>query len=243
MQRYLLLGSVVVILLATASTFWSARRSEDLPPELEDVLQLRNLPPNRWVKYFESRPGAWSRQGHAGMAFDTRRGSLLIFGSDTHGVDWDNAVHEFQPRLKRWETHYTAVGPESYRVDEVGRPVAGSRRTIVRLRDMRWRCGQPGTGTVAVIFSRLSKPLSRRRCRPLASSNQYRWRLSARAGRRRLVRKYAVERAPVTLVDQDLRMRVPATDNRACHSGHWECMLRARTVSFRGGHALATHPA
>jgi hypothetical protein len=126
MRRYLLLGSVVVILLAAAVTFWSARKSQDLPPELENALQLRNLPPNRWVRYFESRPGSWSRQGHAGMAFDTRRGSLLIFGSDTHGTDWDNAVHEFQPRLKRWETHYAAVGPESYRVDEVGRPIAGT---------------------------------------------------------------------------------------------------------------------
>ena len=126
MRRYLLLGSAVVILLAAAATFWSARRSRDLAPELENALQLRNLPPNRWVKYFESRPGTWSRQGHAGMAFDTRRGSLLIFGSDAHGEDWDNAVHEFQPRLKRWETHYAAVGPESYRVDEGGRPVAGT---------------------------------------------------------------------------------------------------------------------
>lgn len=126
MRRYLLLGSAVVILLAAGAIFWSAKRAQDLPPELENALQLRNLPPNRWVKYFESRPGTWSRQGHAGMAFDTRRGSLLIFGSNTHGEDWDNAVHEFQPRLKRWETHYAPVGPESYRVDEAGRPIAGA---------------------------------------------------------------------------------------------------------------------
>jgi hypothetical protein len=101
-----------------------------LTSEIENALQLRNLPPNRWVKYFESRPGIWSRQGHSGMAFDTRRGSLLIFGSDTHGADWDNAVHEFQPRLKRWETHYAAVGPETYRVDEAGRPIAGTKALL-----------------------------------------------------------------------------------------------------------------
>ena len=94
--------------------------------KIENTLELRELPPNRWVKYYESKPGTWHRQGHAGMAFDTRRGSLLIFGSDTHGEDWDNAVHEFQPRLKRWVTHYAAVGPESYRVDADGRPVAGA---------------------------------------------------------------------------------------------------------------------
>jgi hypothetical protein len=130
MRRYFLLGSAVVILLAATATFWFVRRSPDLPSELENALQLRNLPPNRWVKYFESRPGTWSRQGHAGMAFDTRRGSLLIFGSNTHGEDWDNAVHEFQPRLKRWVTHYAAVGPESYRVDEAGRPIAGTNALL-----------------------------------------------------------------------------------------------------------------
>lgn len=64
------------------------------------------------------------------MAFDTRRGSLLVFGSDTHGEEWDNAVHEFQPRQKRWETHYAAVGPESYRVDEEGRPIAGTKTIL-----------------------------------------------------------------------------------------------------------------
>jgi hypothetical protein len=126
LRRYLLLGSAAVVLLAAAATFWSVRGSQDLPSELENALQLRNLPPNQWVKYFESRPGTWSRQGHAGMAFDTRRGSLLIFGSDTHGEDWDNAVHEFQPRLKRWVTHYAPAGQETYRVDSAGRPVAGA---------------------------------------------------------------------------------------------------------------------
>ena len=119
--------------VATAAYVWLNERSEALPPELENTLQLRDLPANRWVKYHEERPGNWSRQGHAGMAFDSRRGSLLIFGSDTHGEDWergenwDNSVHEFQPRLKRWETHYAETGPETYRVDEAGRPIAGAQ--------------------------------------------------------------------------------------------------------------------
>ena len=126
MGRYLLLGLALAVILATAAAIWWANRSRDPPPEIESALQLRNLPPNRWVKYYESKPGTWHRQGHAGMAFDTRRGSLLVFGSDTHGEDWDNAVHEFQPRLKRWVTHYAAVGPESYRADEAGRPIAGT---------------------------------------------------------------------------------------------------------------------
>ena len=124
-RRFLITAAAAVALAAAVAAAWLSRPSDDLPPEVENALQLRNLPANRWVKYHEERPGGWRRQGHAGMAFDSRRGSLLIFGSDTHGEDWDNAVHEFQPGPKRWETHYAAAGPETYRADEAGRPVAG----------------------------------------------------------------------------------------------------------------------
>ena len=124
-RRRLVIGSTVALLLGVVAVQWSTRRSEDPPAEVENLLELRNLPANRWVMYHEERPGIWSRQGHAGMAFDSRRGSLLIFGSDTHGENWDNAVHEFRPSLKRWDTHYAATGPETYRADEAGRPVAG----------------------------------------------------------------------------------------------------------------------
>lgn len=105
---------------------WRGGGHGRLPPEIEQSLQLHNLSPNRWLKFHEERPGDWSRQGHAGMAFDTKRGTLLIFGSDTHGEDWDNAVHEFDPRRKRWETHRPSAGPETYRVDAYGAPVAGT---------------------------------------------------------------------------------------------------------------------
>jgi len=112
--------------LGAGVVLWQSWRSKELPSEVENLLALRNLPANRWVKYHEERPAGWRRQGHAGMAFDSRRGSLLIFGSDTHGEDWDNAVHEFAPRLKRWQTHDAPSPPETYRADEAGRPVAGA---------------------------------------------------------------------------------------------------------------------
>ena len=112
---------------AGAGYYW-IERTEAFPDEVENALTLRNLPPNRWVKYHEERPGAWSRQGHAGIAFDTRRGSLLIFGSDTHGENWDNSVHEFQPLRRRWETHYPEADPATYRADETGRAIAGTDR-------------------------------------------------------------------------------------------------------------------
>jgi hypothetical protein len=126
MKRTILIGSAAVLLLGIGAAFWLTHDAGDLPPELENTLQLRDLPANRWVKYHEKKPGTWHRQGHAGMAFDSKRGTLLIFGSDTHGEDWDNAVHEFNPRLKRWTTHYSPADPETYRADEAGRPVAGT---------------------------------------------------------------------------------------------------------------------
>jgi hypothetical protein len=107
--------------------YWYIRGTGgDLPAEVENSLQLRSLPPNRWIKYHEERPRGWSRQGHAGIAFDSKRGTLLIFGSDTHGENWDNSVHEFDPRRKRWQTHQPPADAKTYRTDAAGAPVAGA---------------------------------------------------------------------------------------------------------------------
>jgi hypothetical protein len=125
----LVAGLAVAAALATAAYFWREPR-DALPTELENALFLRNLPANRWVRYHAESPGAWHRQGHAGIAFDSRRGSLLVFGSDDHGEDWDNAVHEFHPLRRRWETHYAAADPDTYRADAEGRAVAGAREPV-----------------------------------------------------------------------------------------------------------------
>ncbi len=124
-RRHLVIGSAAALAAGGSAWYWTTRRGDDSLAAVDNLLELRNLPANRWVRYHEEKPGHWSRQGHAGMAFDPRRGSLLIFGSDTHGQDWDNAVHEFSPALRRWETHQPAADPKTYRVDADGRPVAG----------------------------------------------------------------------------------------------------------------------
>lgn len=111
---------------AAVAAYVAVSPADDLPDELANALYLRSLPANRWVKYHEETPRTWSRQSHAGLAFDTRRGSLLVFGSDTHGENWDNSVHEFHPLRRRWETHYPQAGPETYRGDDKGRPVSGT---------------------------------------------------------------------------------------------------------------------
>lgn len=97
----------------------------DIDDQLENALFLSNLPANRWVKYQELQTNDWWRKGHAGLAYDLTRGSLLVFGSDTHGEDWDNVVHEFIPLQRKWLHHGVNSPSGTYRVDTDGKPIAG----------------------------------------------------------------------------------------------------------------------
>lgn len=50
-----------------------------------------SLPSNQWVKLHEQKPDDathFRRQAHGGSCFDSKRGRLILFGSDTHGRDW-----------------------------------------------------------------------------------------------------------------------------------------------------------
>lgn len=92
--------------------------------------RLLSLKPNTWILLSQPPQANWRRQGHAGIAYDSRRGRLLIFGSNTHGLNWDNEVHEFDPVTGRWETHYPRAPKESYRADAAGRAIAGTDRLL-----------------------------------------------------------------------------------------------------------------
>lgn len=87
--------------------------------------RLLNLTPNRWVVIDRAWGTKWRRQAHAGIAYDSQRGRLYVFGSNTHGGNWDDSVHEFDPVTERWTTHYPSAAKESYRADAEGRAVAG----------------------------------------------------------------------------------------------------------------------
>jgi hypothetical protein len=86
---------------------------------------LDDIPANTWVKLHQPWAADWRRQGHAGAAYDSRRGRLMIFGSDTHGTNWDNRVHIFDPDHRLWESPYLESPPDSYAADRQGRAVAG----------------------------------------------------------------------------------------------------------------------
>ena len=120
-----LLSAVVVlaVILIVNTSSDSTGPGEDVPARLEGALP--EIPPNQWVEIGVPYSITWHRQRHAGAVYDTRRKKYFAFGSDTHGEDWDNSVHEFDPLILRWSEHYPPDRRRSYRVDEAGRPVAG----------------------------------------------------------------------------------------------------------------------
>lgn len=90
---------------------------------------LPELPPNRWIKIGRTFTASWHRQKHAGAAYDTHRNKYFVFGSDTHGENWDNSIHEFDPLILRWLDHYPSDRRRSYQVDGEGHPVAGNDKS------------------------------------------------------------------------------------------------------------------
>ena len=89
---------------------------------------LLKLPAGRWVKIHEQRAGdevTFKRQAHAGSAFDSRRGRIILFGSDTHGKDWSNSPLFFGVASMTWSRLYPDDDPSTYRVSAEGIPVAG----------------------------------------------------------------------------------------------------------------------
>lgn len=87
---------------------------------------LRDMPVRAWHKIHQNEGKGYARQAHAGAAFDPVRGRLMVFGSDTHGRNWDNSVRVFDMATLRWSRAYQPDSPETYRVNNSGIPVAGS---------------------------------------------------------------------------------------------------------------------
>ena len=93
--------------------------------EQQDSGAMAGMAPNTWGTLHRDAGGDWHRQQHAGIAFDRRRGQLLLFGSDTHGRDWDNRLHRFDPARPGWSRLGEPVPARLYRIDDDGIPVAG----------------------------------------------------------------------------------------------------------------------
>lgn len=119
-RRRLLLSCLVAAALFGALAF-VVRQRADLPASRD----VADIPANTWVKLHQPWRLDWRRQSHAGAAYDSKRGVMLVFGSDTHGRDWDNRVHVFDPDARRWHAPYPASSPDSYRLDDSDVAIAG----------------------------------------------------------------------------------------------------------------------
>jgi tetratricopeptide (TPR) repeat protein len=95
---------------------------------------LKDLPIGEWVTLHRqtAQDGVFfMRQNHGGSAFDSKRGRLILFGSDTHdygdimGKNWKNNVFFFDPALAAWSQSYPRDSVKTYTVNEAGIPVAG----------------------------------------------------------------------------------------------------------------------
>jgi len=104
-------------------------------PEASDTPQnvrLSYVKSNIWVKLSQLPGSSWRRQAHAGIAYDSKRGNILLFGSDTHDTNWDNEIHIFNPTKEQWTSHYKSSIKKNYRVDEQGYGIVQDGKYEVR---------------------------------------------------------------------------------------------------------------
>ncbi|MEL7401107.1 MAG: hypothetical protein AAFN68_11125, partial [Pseudomonadota bacterium] len=83
---------------------WIAGPADDFPVHDSG---LNTIAAGRWTKIHQMHANditAFPRQVHSGSAFDQKRNRLLIFGSDTHGRDWDNSVRAFDLDTLSWSS-------------------------------------------------------------------------------------------------------------------------------------------
>lgn len=86
------------------------------------------FPASRWTKIHEQREEnqvSFRRQAHGGSCFDSNRGRLVLFGSNTHWKDWSNSPLIFDVNSLRWSRVYANDGRETYAVNDQGNTVAG----------------------------------------------------------------------------------------------------------------------
>lgn len=90
--------------------------------------RLLSIPVGKWTEIHRQNSGdkvRFRRQPHGGSAFDSRRGRLVLFGSDTHGKDWTNSPLIFDLARLEWQRLYPNDDRDTYGVNSQGIPVAG----------------------------------------------------------------------------------------------------------------------
>lgn len=117
-----------------AKAEWSCtKRSVDGPTPYRRLNPcLLELPAGEWTLIHRQKKTDSVRFGfqpHGGATFDTKRGRLILIGSDTHsdrsGADWINGPHLFDVARLRWMRFYRNDPMATYQVNRWGVPVAG----------------------------------------------------------------------------------------------------------------------
>jgi len=93
------------------------------------VTDLDKMSPNRWHLLHTQQEGdavTFRRQHHGGGCFDSTRGRLVLYGCDTHGIDWLNSPLIFDPETLTWTRCYEDDDVSTYRINGEGLPVAGT---------------------------------------------------------------------------------------------------------------------
>jgi len=84
---------------------------------------------NVWVKIHQQKKGdtlTFQRQAHGGSCFDSKRGQLVLFGSNTHGKEFTNSPLLYDVFKNEWSRMYPNDAFETYTVTDVGLPVCGA---------------------------------------------------------------------------------------------------------------------
>ncbi len=131
MRRYA--APIVIALLASLAA--ACARPTNHAPEQKPTPgyslnpALLDLPKRRWIKIHRQHSDdavTFVRQEHGGSAFDSHRGRLVLFGSDTHVKrDWTNSPLFFDLQQLEWRRLYPNDDLATYAVTPEGLPVAG----------------------------------------------------------------------------------------------------------------------
>jgi hypothetical protein len=115
---------------------WKCDKVAIKSPEQDQWLNpcLLALPVGKWIQiHRQSKQHAvrFSLQHHGGSTFDTRRGRIILFGSDTHDAlrfgngELINSPLAFDVAKLRWTRYYPSDPIQTYSVNRSGIPVAG----------------------------------------------------------------------------------------------------------------------
>jgi len=85
---------------------------------------------NKWLKLHEQTASdavRFKRQEHGGGCFDSKRGWIVLFGSNTHGKEWTNSPLIFDVAEMKWTRLYPNDDKSTYKANAEGLPVAGEK--------------------------------------------------------------------------------------------------------------------